>query len=79
MSGSAMVNSTAQFQPRLAALRLEGLADVLTSRGITTIGAMASVCAYMPGVSQSDEAWQTGLVEPVLRDREHKDAPRLRQ
>eukprot|EP00971_Amphidinium_carterae_P224402 4451749-Amphidinium_carterae.1 len=74
-----MVNSIAQFELRLAALDLDRHKTNLTTRGMTTIGSMAACCAYIPGVSQTDDELVHKLVEPILDDPEHRDAPKLKQ
>eukprot|EP00971_Amphidinium_carterae_P209879 4163073-Amphidinium_carterae.1 len=67
------VNSAEVFKARLLALGIAHLQPQFERCGLTSVGAMAASCGYMPGASPDDSALVTGVIEPLLGTSDHQD------
>eukprot|EP00435_Cladocopium_sp_Y103_P001953 s3084_g1.t1 len=74
-----MVDSTALFKARCQAAGLaEAAITALTNRGWGTMGTFA-FCASNSPATMTDAVFAEKVVQPILGDREHVDAPKLRR
>ena len=76
---AVMVDSTALFRARCVATGLsEAAITALTTKGWGTLGTFA-FCASNSPATVTDQTFADRVVQPILGDRDHNDAPKLRR
>eukprot|EP00971_Amphidinium_carterae_P096162 1902765-Amphidinium_carterae.1 len=76
---ASMLDSEATFSARLNVLGLRDYQCKFDDKGINTIGSFGLSCSYTPGVTPTDSALISQIIEPILGAAEHRLAGKLRQ